>query len=180
MLSILVSATLHFSLRQGDQLVPMLLCMVVFGWAGFLIGLWADFGDLGLVALRDLCIPTRGFEWPLWSAKLEMAPLTYFGMFLGCNAGMWIVGRSTGMSREKGLYTLLQIVVVNIGMWGGMVGAESVSFPFIGNKVIDPLVASVVKMFLGMTLGMILASHLFKWVSSLFRGYGLGLPRMHQ
>lgn len=96
-----------------------LVVMALLGYLGMLMGLMADYGELGLLALsNELCRVPLGSGWMGWGEKFVQAPWTHAGMFIGCNlGGCWRRLFIHSSSRQL----LLGILVLsNVGMLLGM------------------------------------------------------------
>lgn len=132
----------------------MMVFMLLFGWLGLLIGLRLDFGDVGFIALQSLCKSFESAAWVVWEFKLSIAPLTYLGMLLGCNFGMWLVERQRDhKAEESSRRPFLRLAILNLGMLSGMVLIEYWSAAFSLS-----FLESLGLMFAGMCGGMFLSS----------------------
>lgn len=97
-----------------------LVVMALLGYLGMLMGLMADYGELGLLALsNELCRVPLGSGWMGWRDKFVQAPWTHVGMFIGCNlGGCW---RRRLFAHSSSRQLLLGILALsNVGMLLGM------------------------------------------------------------
>jgi hypothetical protein len=121
--------------HNGQRLAHMVLCMLLFGNLGMLVGTWLDFGQGFLIGLTHWCHMHPGLDPSTIVAKLTGAPWSYGLMLAGCNLGMLLsdlvwhrralqdavpTRRRTGIQ----LGSLRCYLGCNLGMLSGMLLAE--------------------------------------------------------
>ncbi|MCB1753996.1 MAG: hypothetical protein KDJ38_00645 [Gammaproteobacteria bacterium] len=121
MILLLLMLLSRCSARWQDLLpVREVLLMSLLGYTGMLIGVYLDFGRLGLLSLNTICssrdtLLTLGNWWQMF----VLAPATHLLMMLACNAGLLLGACKRRSHLRRRLYWLV-IIVSNTGMLAGM------------------------------------------------------------
>ena len=163
----IVLLILHLSSECRSNVVPKLIYMTLIGWLGFLVGLWVDFGPLGLLLLADLCTVTTGGVWGNVVKSLNIAPSTHMGMFIGCNVGMMMGCTCSVVRKGSPASYLFRLLLLNVGMWGGMIVLESIRFSDLRSGYLGNSTVLILKMFIGMNAGMLLVSLLLSYAGKM-------------
>jgi len=151
----------------------MAIAMTAVGGFGMLFACLFETGPLGLYSVWDMCqaISTTSslfsLDW-VWK-RFMLTPWTYVGMVLGCNLGMWFLGRSELKRGWPSMLRVMQFFACNAGMFMGMFLFEHIAMLLISfSSIFNSPILMIIMMLLGMLFGILLFLSIVTRVSDFY------------